>query len=186
MPDINGIPYVESTDLVSGWPTISQSVAQEVSDQLASKLDATSQTIIQIVRATDNQGRSTTSTTYVDVTGASVTITPQESDSAILVVANYLGSPFRASGTTQVSMDVRITDSSGNPISGAERAVTGTSGGAVGGDWYFPSLLIAYATPATTSAVTYKLQFKSESASTSARVIGSNMTTEMYAIEVAA
>lgn len=37
MPDINGIPYVESTDLVSGWPTVSQSVAQEVSDQLASK-----------------------------------------------------------------------------------------------------------------------------------------------------
>jgi len=38
MPDINGIPYVESTDLVSGWPTISQSVAQEVSDQLAEKV----------------------------------------------------------------------------------------------------------------------------------------------------
>jgi len=38
MPDINGIPYVESTDLVSGYPSVSQSLAQEVSDQLASKL----------------------------------------------------------------------------------------------------------------------------------------------------
>ena len=41
MPDIGGIPYVDSSDLVSGWPTVSQSVAQEVSDQLASKLDTT-------------------------------------------------------------------------------------------------------------------------------------------------
>jgi hypothetical protein len=40
MPDINGIPYVESDDLVSAYPAVSQSLAQEVSDQLASKLDA--------------------------------------------------------------------------------------------------------------------------------------------------
>lgn len=38
MPDINGIPYVEPGDLVSGYPSVSQSLAQEVSDQLASKL----------------------------------------------------------------------------------------------------------------------------------------------------
>ena len=38
MPDINGIPYVESSDLVSAYPTVSQDLAQEVSDQLASKL----------------------------------------------------------------------------------------------------------------------------------------------------
>jgi hypothetical protein len=38
MADINGIPYVESGDLVSAYPTVSQDLAQEVSDQLASKL----------------------------------------------------------------------------------------------------------------------------------------------------
>jgi len=38
MPDINGIPYVESDDLVSAYPSVSQSLAQEVSDQLAAKL----------------------------------------------------------------------------------------------------------------------------------------------------
>jgi hypothetical protein len=38
MPDINGIPYVESDDLVSAYPAASQALAQEVSDQLASKL----------------------------------------------------------------------------------------------------------------------------------------------------
>jgi hypothetical protein len=39
MPDINGIPYVEPGDLVSGYPSVSQSLAQEVNDQLASKAD---------------------------------------------------------------------------------------------------------------------------------------------------
>jgi len=38
MPDINGIPYVESGDFVSAYPTVSQDLAQEVSDQLATKL----------------------------------------------------------------------------------------------------------------------------------------------------
>ena len=38
MPDINGIPYVESSDLVSAYPAASQALAQEVSDQLAEKL----------------------------------------------------------------------------------------------------------------------------------------------------
>ena len=38
MPDINGIPYVESDDLVSAYPAVSQSLAQELSDQLAAKV----------------------------------------------------------------------------------------------------------------------------------------------------
>ena len=40
MPDINGIPYVESTDLVSAYPAVSLALAQELDDQLASKLNA--------------------------------------------------------------------------------------------------------------------------------------------------
>ena len=37
MPDINGIPYVESTDLVSAYPAVSLALAQELDDQLAAK-----------------------------------------------------------------------------------------------------------------------------------------------------
>ena len=39
MPDINGIPYVESTDLVSAYPAVSLALAQELDDQLAAKAD---------------------------------------------------------------------------------------------------------------------------------------------------
>jgi hypothetical protein len=37
MADINGIPYVEATDLVSAYPGVSLALATELDDQLASK-----------------------------------------------------------------------------------------------------------------------------------------------------
>jgi hypothetical protein len=39
MADINGIPYVEATDLVSAYPGVSLALATELDDQLGSKLD---------------------------------------------------------------------------------------------------------------------------------------------------
>lgn len=52
MADINGIPYVESGDLVSAYPTVSQNLAQEVSDQLATKPAKTSATTAPSTPAT--------------------------------------------------------------------------------------------------------------------------------------
>jgi hypothetical protein len=60
-----------------------------ISAQLATKLDVAGGKILQIVRATDSTNRSTTSTSFADVTGMSVTITPQKSTSSILVLANF-------------------------------------------------------------------------------------------------
>lgn len=192
MPDINGIPYVESTDLVSGWPTVSQSVAQEVSDQLASKLDLAGGKILQIVRATDSTSRATTSSTYVDVTGMSVTITPQKSDSAVLIMALGLVTPSTGSAATSGALGyLRITDSSDNAISGAEELQVGFSLAALavgnGSILRIPFSLSARATPATTSAVTYKLRFRADAGFVTTTTIANNVTTgQMYAIEVSA
>jgi hypothetical protein len=89
MPDINGIPYVEPGDLVSGYPSVSQSLAQEVSDQLASKLDATSPVgkVLQVVSFTTDVTFSTSSGSFVDVTNLSVTLTPATTSSKVLVLA---------------------------------------------------------------------------------------------------
>ena len=124
MPDINGIPYVESSDLVSAYPAASQALAQEVSDQLASKLDLAGGKILQIVRATDTTLRTTTSTSFVDVTGMSVTITPQKDTSAIIVAAIF-NSLAANSTTDELRHSFQITDSSNNPIPGAELVVAG-------------------------------------------------------------
>jgi hypothetical protein len=144
---------------------------------LGSKLDLAGGKILQIVRATDATNRSTTSTTFVDVTGMSVTITPQKSDSAILLLASGI---MAGTDDTQY-MTFQITDSSNNPIFGGQEH-THRSGVA------FPVVtltIIAYATPATTSSVTYKLRFQTDPA-VSLTLLNAVTTGQMYAIEVSA
>lgn len=146
--------------------------------ELASKLPIAGGKILQIVRDTDTTNRTTTSGTFVDVTGVSVTITPQKSDSAILLLAIMNTQAQGASG----GMVVCITDSSNNAVSGAEGMyfeLPGQSGGLVGS-----LTLLGYSTPATTSATTYKARFRSLSGTVAIR--GDFNTTQIYAIEVSA
>lgn len=139
--------------------------------------------ILQIVRATDSTLRSTTSTSYVDVTGMSVTITPQRNDSAILIIVSVQRrNDAVGSGNTQG--DLRITDSSNNPISGAERLVGGMV--AVNSRWFFGATMFAWATPATTNATTYKLRFQTQDAGSTAYIHNDIMTGQIFAIEVSA
>jgi hypothetical protein len=143
---------------------------------LGSKLDLAGGKILQIVRATDTTQRTSTSTSYVDVTGMSVTISPQKNDSIVLVIASFAAFTVTA-GIARYS----ITDASNNTISGAEESRLGTTASEVGAH----QTLIGYATPATTSAVTYKLRFRREASGT-VRVDNNQATGQMFAIEVSA
>ena len=137
--------------------------------------------ILQIVRATDSTNRATTSTSYVDVTGMSVTITPQKSTSAILLIAT--GQVYVTSTTAvQTFGNSQITDSSNSQISGAQDMTMGSESQE---DSYSPITLIGYATPATTSPVTYKTRFKANSGVT-VTYYNALATGQMYAIEVSA
>ena len=132
-------------------------VTSGLQSQIDSKLNLAGGKILQIVRATDSTQRSTTSTTYVDVTGMSVTITPQKSDSAVLVIATYF---LDISGGSPNDAALAITDNSNNTLSGAQRAqhaINAASGVS------HSSVIIGYSTPATTSATTYKVQLRSNS-----------------------
>jgi hypothetical protein len=143
--------------------------------------------ILQVVRATDSTNRSTTSTSYVDVTGMSVTITPQKSNSVILIYAVFL-----AVGTSSSTGDqrgiFRISDSSDNPLTGAENAQIGTVNYSFAGAWEHHSqqFMLGYVTPATDEAVTYKLRFRTLVATTTLFSLNGEMTGQMYAIEVSA
>ena len=150
----------------------------ELSTALASKLDLAGGKILQIVRATDGSTRTTTSATFVDVTGLSVTITPSLATSAVLLIASVQVQSTGANGYGRI----QITDSSNNAISGSESSTFGDSAGSNPN-----SLLtaIAYATPATTSATTYKLRFRKDSG-TDFRCVNSVTTGQIYALEVSA
>ena len=131
--------------------------------------------VLQVVRATDSTDRTTTSTSFVDAS-LSVTITPQKNTSAILLISsNY------AVSTTNDLVITAITDSSNNFISGSETVVSGD----LAGRSLQNTVGIAYATPATTSATTYKLRLRSNSGG-AALLNNATNTGQMYAIEVSA
>jgi hypothetical protein len=161
--------------------------AADLNDTFAAKLDLAGGKVLQVVRATDATARSTTSTSLVDVTGMSVTITPQRSTSAIIIVAVGFGVSV-STGDGQNHVIFAITDSSNNLISGAQNMSVGVS------NFNGTSTRITrnnfniwgYATPGTTSAVTYKLRFKVEADSTTGQCSNADNTGQLYAIEVSA
>jgi hypothetical protein len=148
----------------------------DLGDLLASKLDLAGGKILQIVRATDATTRTTTSTSFVDAS-ISVTITPQKEDSALIIVHNCR--LFMAEANFILT---QITDASNNALSGAQ---AGQYGVASAVNKFAMQTLIGYATPATTSPVTYKVRFRVFSGGT-ASIQNADATGQLYAIEVSA
>ena len=129
--------------------------------------------VLQVVRATDTVRRTSTSGTYAD-TGLSVTITPSQSSSTVLLI--WTGE-IATTGSSAYG-EIQITDSSNNAISAAERASHGPT-------TELSFAIFGYATPATTSATTYKTRYKRISG-TSIIVYNDIHTGQLFAIEVAA
>ena len=149
----------------------------DLGDLLDAKLPIAGGKILQVVRATDSTDRTTTSITFVDAS-ISVTITPQKSDSAILII--WCVSMFKAAASEYVAG--RITDNSNNAISGAETSFMGSANAT---NQQALQTLIAYATPATLSATTYKARFRGANGNT-VTLNNSVNTGQLYAIEVSA
>ena len=210
-----GSPYVEASDLVADYPATSLALANRVdlvgvlpfatsaarataipspTDGQFTYLQDTNSTefyngsafqalaggkILQVIRATDVTERTTTSTSYVDVTGMTVTITPTKNTSYLFIIATFLG------GNNAGLQGLRLTTSGATPLSGAEDFSNGAN--VSPSNFRNPIVLWGYNAPATTSAVTYKLQQKLVSGTgTLAVVQNQNATGQMYAIEVGA
>ena len=169
-------------------PAVADNRNIDIAGALDSKLDTAGGKILQIVRATDSTERSTTSTSTVDIPGMSITITPQKSDSAIIVA--LIVEVWNDAGADSNGTYLMITDSSNSVISGAEEGIgaayltgyTGSGTRRIRGT----SVIFGYDTPATTSAVTYKLRGMVDTASTTLRVRNDRNTGQMYALEVSA
>jgi hypothetical protein len=140
--------------------------------------------VLQVVRATDTTSRSTTSTSFVDVTGMSVTITPKSATSSIIL--NAIFSPNVSSTTTASRVGFfQITDSSNVAISGAQNLEWGLISGTTY-TMYGGLNMQAYVTTGSTSAVTYKLRFSVNAASTTVLTRNDLSTGQMFATEVEA
>tara|TARA_R100000234_G_scaffold52353_1_gene31433 strand:- start:226 stop:768 length:543 start_codon:yes stop_codon:yes gene_type:complete len=119
--------------------------------------------IIQVKQAVKTDSDfSTSSTSYTDITGLSVSITPTRSDSKILVFMDVkIGCTSNVAGFVQMvrgSTAIYIGDSDSNSSTRA------TAGAADDPSQEFPYQMTGQFldSPATTSATTYKIQLKAE------------------------
>jgi hypothetical protein len=168
---IYGFPYPDPSDLVANYPALGQQLAEDIETELSSAAG-----VLQVVRNTDSTARTTTSTSFTDVTGMTVTITPEKATSFILLIAVF------QSRTTDTVGDAHyiISDSANNSLVGTFGFID--FGSTTGGT---PISLFAYPAATNTSARTYKLRFKVAGAGTTASVVNDTLTGQMYAIEVA-
>lgn len=151
---------------------------------LGNAIDATLYSIPkagQVVQATTTTTTGTTGTTYVDATNVTATITPTASTSKILVTMNFSG---WVDGATDSKLEFikaqMVRGSTSIYETGAGLTSTGYqnsySGGSAFTIWY-PFSISFVDSPATTSATTYKLQFKKAYSDPVQVGIGSSLTT---------
>jgi len=116
--------------------------------------------ILQVVSTTKTDAFTTTSGSYVDVTGLSVSITPKSASSKFLVFATVSMSQVTVGSAANVqlvrdSTPIFIGDAAGSRV----RASFGTRVDAVDGNQdQNPATPIFLDSPGTASAVTYKVQ----------------------------
>jgi|DEB0MinimDraft_10_1074344.scaffolds.fasta_scaffold07635_2 hypothetical protein len=132
--------------------------------------------ILQVVRATDTTQRTITATSFVDAS-ISVTITPTSATSDILLVWTFYADFTNLYGAFQ------ITDAANTAISGAELNVMGVVNTANRN--FNTGTLVAYDSPATTSATTYKGRAYAASAN-AVYIRNQDATGQLFALEISA
>lgn len=122
--------------------------------------DYTSGSVIQVASTTKTDTTSATSASYVDITGMSVSITPTSTSSKVMVLVSIQGA-----ATSNGSMYVRLMRDStaisiGDAAGSRTRASFGSDTNATT-DYAYSGSINFLDSPATTSSVTYKLQWNS-------------------------
>lgn len=113
--------------------------------------------VLQVVSTTKTDTFSTTSTSFVDVTGYTISITPSSATSKILVsvTAQVANNPSVGYGFIRLMRDstaISIGDASSNRTRASAHAAT------VANDGIVSNVVSILDSPNTTSSVTYKIQ----------------------------
>ena len=140
--------YLESTNVVqyydgAAWATVGPSTSGAR----------------QVVSTLKTDSFSTTSTTFVDVTGVSVTITPSSASSTVLVIVSGVNGSNGVDNFTPINLvrgSTAIAQSTGNANFAATLNLINQSTGIT-----LPFSIVFLDSPATTSAITYKIQMRS-------------------------
>jgi len=124
--------------------------------------------VLQVVQTVKSDTFSTTSTSYVDVTGLSATITPSSASNKIVVSVNIIPNNSHTAYFFKLFRDSTEIGSGDAATSQEPCFTSGTSGGSTSGGGYYglEQRGIEYLdSPSTTSATTYKIQCRSHNSS---------------------
>ena len=136
--------------------------------------------VIQVVSATINSENSTSSTSFVS-TGLAVSITPTSSTSKVLVLVN--GCSFGVSGTAEGYWTV---DRAGTNIGNGTGGFGRTWNAGVANFTFTPAAISYLDSPATTSSITYTVQFRQTNAAQAVYISGGNGRSSITLMEIAA
>ena len=117
--------------------------------------------VLQVVSTTKTDVTSTTSTSFVDVTGLSVSITPSSTSSKILIIADVLMGASNIFSFARLVRDSTAIAVSTVPGTNRVEASGGFATYAAGTTYTTKQVGINHLdTPSSTSALTYKIQFQ--------------------------
>lgn len=141
----------------------------------------TNGSILQTVSATTNAQVINTTNTYVD-TGLTATITPISATSKVLVLVSQNGCNKRAGNSSSHFYLQLLRNSTVLQLLDSGGGYTGTSS-----DLFFGSICSVYLdSPSTTSAVTYKTQFRNNVNASSVEVQANSSASTITLMEIAA
>lgn len=124
--------------------------------------------ILQVVSVTKDTSFTTTSTSFTDITGLSVAITPSATSSKILVLMNIATSNTTSTG---IAMTQLVRGSTAISIGASGETGEPATGYTAQASYDMGQVAVQYLdSPSTTSATTYKLQLRSTSGSQTAAV----------------
>lgn len=134
--------------------------------------------VLQVVQTSKTDTFTTTSTSYVDITGMSASITPSSTSSLILVQVHMMGGNSATDGTTRVILLRGATQIAQGDAAGSRSRVFNYSfqSNYNAQIHYLGGIFLD--NPATTSATTYKLQVASNNAANTATINRSGTDTD--------
>jgi len=144
----------------------------------------------QVIQTLKSDTASTTSTSFTDISGTSVSITPSSSSNKVLVIA-FIGQFVQATDMLYIALTTGDGTGiiQGDTVSGKESVATATyHGGSDTGEAYFganPATIVMLHSPNTTSAVTYKLRWRVNNNGSSAYLNRNVNDNSQYAVRTA-
>lgn len=140
--------------------------------------------VLQVVGATSSTEQSTTSTSYIDITNLTVSITPSATTSKVLILYTDTTMTNRSNDVSSGNVFIQLLRDS-TSVAIKEGGFYDAAGGNGSKSLYNGEALIHLDSPSSTSAITYKIQIKASS-STTVKSQYNNDTASIIAMEIGA